>query len=96
MRIFGTWKRTVAYLWIILIFSSVGTYLYFRGAYDGVIKYKRSSHMQLALKSAYHFGYLDAKEGRKEDWGEDVAMQLYCTDCSTIVICWSGNWYKCK
>lgn len=68
MKLFGTWSRMVAYLWIILIFSSVGTYLYYKGAIDGVEKYKRSKNMDLALKSAYHYGYSDAKANRKEDW----------------------------
>jgi hypothetical protein len=68
MQIFGTWKRTVAYLWIVLIFSVVGTYLYYRGAYDGIKNYKRSKQMYLALKSSYHFGYIDGSEHRKEDF----------------------------
>jgi hypothetical protein len=68
MKLFRTQSRTVAYTWIVFIFFTVGIYLYFKGAYDGANRYKRSINMNLALKSAYHFGYIDAKNGRPEDW----------------------------
>jgi len=48
-------------------------YTYYRGLQDGEQQYKQSRRMYFALKSAYHFGYLDAKQGRPEDWdGEDL------------------------
>ena len=64
MRLFGTWKRTTAYIWIVLVFSAVGTCLYFRGVYDGVRNYKHSIKMQMALESAYNYGYQDCKNER--------------------------------
>jgi formate hydrogenlyase subunit 3/multisubunit Na+/H+ antiporter MnhD subunit len=48
-------------------------YTYKRGLQDGEQHYKQSRRMYMALKSAYHFGYLDAKQGRPEDWdGPDL------------------------
>ena len=58
-----TWKRTAVYLWILLVFATVGTYLYFRGASDGVQKYKHSKQFQMALDSAYRYGLYDCKKG---------------------------------
>jgi hypothetical protein len=58
----------LAYLYILLVFFLVGSYLFCKGEKFGVEKYKHSVHMELALKSAYHFGYVDAKAGRPEDW----------------------------
>jgi len=45
--------------------------------------------MELALKSAYHFGYVDAKAGKSEDWenGEEQVPQVYCTDCQQVDMC---------
>lgn len=71
MNPFRNWTRTVAYLWIVLIFSAVGSYLYFRGTCDGITNYKHSIHMQLALESAYHYGYGDCRDGRKENWNSE-------------------------
>lgn len=53
---------------VALIFFSSGLYLYKRGRVDGEQNYKQSHRMYLALKSAYHFGYVDAKLGNPEDW----------------------------
>ena len=43
-------------------------YTYNTGCQDGERRYKQSHRMYMALKSAYHYGYVDAKEGKKEDW----------------------------
>jgi hypothetical protein len=61
-------KTRIIYLYIFVVFLLTGSYLFYRGTLFGVKRYKHSIHMQLALKAAYHFGYIDAKEGRKEDW----------------------------
>jgi hypothetical protein len=92
MQIFGTWKRTVAYLWIVLIFSAVGTYLYFRGAYDGIRNYKHSIHMQMALEAAYKYGYWDCKDGHKRDWnnGGEEKEHVMCTNCTETPLCISA------
>jgi hypothetical protein len=48
-------------------------YTYNKGLYDGEWNYKRSHRMYLALKSAYHYGYMDAADHRTEDWdGPDL------------------------
>ena len=56
----------------LLILSSYG-YVYNKGLKDGEWNYKQSHRMYLALKSAYHYGYMDAKDGSSEDWdGPDL------------------------
>ena len=42
--------------------------LYQRGLRDGELNYKASHRIYLALKSAYHYGYMDCHEGKPEDW----------------------------
>lgn len=61
-------KTWLIYLYILIMFLSVGSYLFMRGEMAGIEKYKRSKNMELALKSAYSFGYADAKAGRPKDW----------------------------
>jgi hypothetical protein len=61
-------RKRIAYLYILVVFLLVGSYLFGRGEITGADKYKRSKSMQWALKSAYKFGYADAKAGRPEDW----------------------------
>ena len=61
-------KKRIAYLYILLVFLAVGSYLFKKGEAAGAEKYKYSKNMELALKSAYHFGYQDAKANRPEDW----------------------------
>jgi hypothetical protein len=61
-------NRRIAYLYILVVFLLVGSYLFYQGEKFGVRQYTHSIHMQLALKSAYHFGYVDAKKGRPESW----------------------------
>jgi len=61
-------KKRIAYLYILVVFLLVGSYLFKKGEEAGAEKYKHSKNMQWALKSAYHYGYLDAKDGRPEDW----------------------------
>ena len=46
----------------------VGSYLFYKGEEVGIKKYRHSKNMELVLKSAYHFGYTDAKQGRSENW----------------------------
>lgn len=43
-------------------------HLYQQGLHDGEQNYKKSCRMYLTLKSAYHFGYIDAKAGKAENW----------------------------
>lgn len=45
--------------------------LYNIGKRDGEQQYKQSHRMYMALKSAYHFGYIDGHAGRAEDWDGD-------------------------
>jgi hypothetical protein len=45
-----------------------GNHLYKQGLRDGEQHYKQSHRMYMALKSAYHFGYMDCHDGRVEDW----------------------------
>jgi hypothetical protein len=48
-------------------------YTYDKGLRDGEQLYKQSHRMYMALKSAYHFGYMDGHEGKREDWdGPDL------------------------
>jgi hypothetical protein len=61
-------RREFFYFYLLLVFLSVGFYLFGKGEQMGVEKYKHSVNMQLALESAYHFGYWDCKTGRKESW----------------------------
>jgi hypothetical protein len=56
-------KLTIVALVLLLLLQS-----YNNGVRDGEQQYKQSHRMYMALKSAYHFGYLDAKQGRAEDW----------------------------
>jgi starvation-inducible outer membrane lipoprotein len=46
-------------------------YTYSKGLQDGEQWYKQSHRMYMALKSAYHYGYIDAYEGRCESWEGD-------------------------
>lgn len=58
---------TLGSLLIITLFGDE-IYLYNKGIHDGVARYKRSQEFQLTLKSAYHFGYMDGRDGTKESW----------------------------
>lgn len=58
---------------ISLVISQIS--LYTIGRHDGEWAYKRSIHMTYALKSAYHFGFLDGKSGQKEDWDGELQQR---------------------
>ena len=64
-------KLTLTILLTIIALMLSGAYLYRVGLRDGEQQYKHSHRMYLALKSAYHFGYMDADAGRQEDWDGD-------------------------
>lgn len=53
---------------VLVVFFASGWYIYNRGLEAGEWRYKRSRRMYFALKSAYHYGYMDAKAGAKESW----------------------------
>lgn len=58
---------------VAVVFFTSGGYLYHRGLQDGEQRYKQSRRMYFALKSAYHYGYMDGKEGKHESWdGPDL------------------------
>ena len=59
------WAKT-----LIIATAIIGSslYLYTRGLKDGEQNYKHSRRMYFALKSAYHYGYMDAKSGAPESW----------------------------
>jgi len=59
------WAKTLIIASAIILSSS---YLYYKGLKDGEQHYKKSRRMYFALKSAYHYGYMDAKAGGKESW----------------------------
>jgi hypothetical protein len=42
--------------------------VYQKGLQDGELNYKQSHRIYMAFKSAYHFGYMDCKDGRRESW----------------------------
>jgi len=61
-------KLTIVALAILFLLQT-----YNQGKRDGEQQYKQSHRMYMALKSAYHFGYIDGHEGKKEDWdGPDL------------------------
>ncbi len=53
---------------VAVAFTLSNLYVYHRGLHDGEWNYKRSRKMYFALKSAYHYGFMDAKSGAKESW----------------------------
>lgn len=64
-------KKRLVLLAVIWLLNDLIVYHY--GLRDGEQQYKASHRMYMALKSAYHFGYMDAHEGRREDWdGPDL------------------------
>ena len=67
--------NTLKVLLLTLIIIVCEYKLYNVGRYNGEWDYKRSHRMELALKSAYHFGYLDGHEGRVEDWDGEIEMK---------------------
>lgn len=83
----------VGFLYIALVILLSSCYTYNKGLQQGEDRYKQSRRMYFALKSAYHYGYQDAKEGRKEDW-DGPELEYFCTDCTAPIICWSG--VECK
>jgi hypothetical protein len=68
-------NRLIVLALLFVTICIAGTHLYNKGLYDGEWNYKRSHHMELALKSAYHFGYMDGHEGRTEDWDGEIEMK---------------------
>lgn len=54
-------KRTV-YLYIFLVFLTMGFYLFRKGEVTGVVKYKRSKNFQMTLDAAYRYGYDDGSK----------------------------------
>lgn len=42
--------------------------VYQKGLHDGEQNYKHSHRIYMAFKSAYHFGYMDCRDGHKESW----------------------------
>lgn len=79
-------KKAFIILFAIVVLSIVCARVYRVGLADGEQRYKQSRRMYLALKSAYHFGYIDAHEGRSEDW-DGPELAYYCTDCTTPLLC---------
>lgn len=71
---YGLWRTllTIAFI-IALAFNQYS--LYTKGRHDGEWTYKRSIHMTYALKSAYHFGYMDAAAGQPEDWDGEIQQR---------------------
>ena len=61
-------KTRLIYLYILIVFLIAGSYIIKQGERFGVSKYKNSKNMELALKSAYGFGYEDCRMHRPEDW----------------------------
>lgn len=55
-------------LLVVLIVFSTHIYIYNKGLVDGEQNYKHSNRIYFALKSAYHYGYMDAHDGKPEDW----------------------------
>lgn len=53
---------------VAVAFTGSNLYVYHKGLERGEWVYKQSRRMYYALKSAYHYGYMDGKEGRREDW----------------------------
>jgi hypothetical protein len=64
-------KNLLILLLVSVTLIMAGFKLYARGLVDGEQRYKRSHRMYMALKSAYHYGYMDGRDGRKEDWDGD-------------------------
>lgn len=58
----------LSFLIISLVIVFTMCYTYNKGCQDGEQFYKSSHRMYMALKSAYHYGYMDAHDGRPEDW----------------------------
>lgn len=56
---------------VAIAFSLSNLYVYHKGLERGEWVYKQSRRMYFALKSAYHYGYMDAKAGAKESWEGD-------------------------
>ncbi|MGH7974819.1 MAG: hypothetical protein ACREBR_04790 [bacterium] len=46
-------------------------HLWNTGLKEGEQRYKQSHRMYMTLKSAYHYGYMDGHDGKREDWDGD-------------------------
>lgn len=57
-------RRFALYLFILMVFSTSGAYLYYRGSLDGIQTYKQSKNMELTLESAYRYGFLDGLKAK--------------------------------
>ncbi len=53
---------------ILVVFFTSGFYIYNKGLQAGEQRYKQSRRMYFALKSAYHYGFMDGHDGKKESW----------------------------
>jgi hypothetical protein len=51
-------------LWTTLVFTTSGSYLYFKGRADGVAHYKRSKNFMMTLDAAYKYGLWDCQDGK--------------------------------
>jgi hypothetical protein len=60
-------KYLIIFLTVLIIFFTHWS-IYKSGLHDGEQNYKRSHRMYLALKSAYHFGWVDGHQNKPEDW----------------------------
>ncbi len=72
---------------VILIIIATICYTYGKGLRDGEQRYKQSRRMYKALESAYHFGYIDGREGRPEDWDGPNVSDIQCSTCSFSMLC---------
>src|SRR5258708_387934 len=73
---------------LVLLVASFSScfYTYYRGLQDGEQRYKWSRRMYFALKSAYHYGYMDGHEGKKESWdGPDLDQHISLAPSSVCV-----------
>lgn len=69
---------------VAVVFFTSGFYIYNRGLEAGEQRYKQSRRMYLALKSAYNYGYMDAKNGSPKSWD---GPEAFCSDCVVSPIC---------
>ena len=69
-RHMNQWNRIVILILALVMVLSI-CYTYGKGLQDGEQNYKSSHRMYMALKSAYHYGYADCKDGRCESWEGD-------------------------
>ena len=63
--------KTLFFTLALILTVAINVMLYVQGMRDGEQKYKHSIHIYYALKSAYHYGYMDCSEKRCESWEGD-------------------------